>query len=65
MIGRGREEELVMRRGGRAVVARAVEAQRPLKVQKLAHEVEVWGDVGFFPLDKVVRVVERQVELLH
>ena len=65
VIGRGGEEELVMRRRGRAVVTGAVEAQRPLKVQELAHEVEVRGDVGLFPLDEVVRVVERQVELLH
>lgn len=65
MIGRGGEEELVVRRGGRAVVAGAVESQRPLKVQELAHEIEVWGNVGFFPLDEVIRVVKRQVELLH
>ncbi len=65
VIGRGGEEELVVRRGGGAVVAGAVEAQRPLEVQELAHEVEVRGNVGLFPLDEVVRVVERQVELLH
>lgn len=65
MIGRRGEEELVVRRRGRVVVAGAVEAQRPLKVQELAHEVEVWRDVGLFPLDEVVGVVERQVELLH
>lgn len=65
MIGRGGEEELVVRRGGGVVVAGAVQAQRPLKVQQLAHEVEVGGNVGLFPLDEVVRVVEGQVELLH
>lgn len=47
------------------VVTGAVEAQRPLKVQELAHKVEVWRNVRLFPLDKVVSVVERQVELLH
>lgn len=47
------------------VVTGAVEAQCPLKVQELAHEVEVGGNVGLFPLDEVVGVVQRQVELLH
>lgn len=65
MIGRGGEEELVVRRGRRVVITGAVEAQRPLKVQELAHEVEVRGDVRLFPLDEVVSVVEREVELLH
>lgn len=65
VIGRGSEEELLVLRGGRVVVAGAVEAQCPLKVQELAHEVEVGGDVRLLPLDEVVGVVERQVELLH
>lgn len=47
------------------VVTGAVEAQCPLKIQELAHEVKVWRNVGLFPLDKVVGVIERQVELLH
>jgi len=45
VIGRGGEEELVVRRRGRVVVAGAVEAQCPLKVKELAHEVEVRGNV--------------------
>lgn len=65
MIGWGGEEELVVLRGRRVVVAGAVEAQRPLKVQELAHEVKVRRNVGLLPLDEVVGVVERQVELLH
>lgn len=48
-----------------AVVARAFQAERALKVQELSHEVEVWGDVGFLHLDDVVCVVHGQVELLH
>lgn len=52
-------------RGCHAVVARALEAQRALKVQELAHEVEVGWDVGLLHLDNVVRVVHGQVELLH
>lgn len=63
MIGGRGEEELVVGRG--AVVAGAVEAQRPLKVQQLPHEVEVGRDVGLLALDEVVGVVEGQVELLH
>ena len=47
------------------VVTGAVEAQCPLKVQQLAHEVEVRRDVRLLTLDEVVGVVERQVELLH
>lgn len=42
-----------------------MQAQRPLKVQELAHEIEVWGNVGLLPLDKVVGVVEREVKSLH
>lgn len=62
MIGRRGEEELVV---GRAVVAGAVEPQRPLEVQELPHEVEVGRDVGLLHLDNVIRVVHGQVELLH
>lgn len=65
MIGGRGEEELLVRGRRRVVVAGAVEAQRPLEVQQLTHEVEVGRDVGLFPLDEVVGVVERQVELLH
>lgn len=36
-----------------------------LKVFQLTHEVEVGRDVGLAFLDKVVRVVEREAELLH
>ena len=63
MIGRRGEEELLL--VGGTVITGAVQPQRPLKVQELTHEVEVWGNVRLFPLDKVVGVVERQVELLH
>lgn len=62
MIGWGGEVELLSRR---AVVTRAVESQSPFKVQELAHEVKVRGDVGFFPFHKVIGVVQGQVELLH
>lgn len=64
MVGRGGEVERLARCRN-AVVAWTLQAQRALKVQELAHEVEVRGNVGLFPLDEVVRVVERQVELLH
>lgn len=63
MIGWRREKQLLI--GGRVVVTGAVETQSPLKVQELPHEVEVGRDVGLLPLDKVVGVVERKVELLH
>lgn len=56
MIGRRGEVELLIGRG--AVVTWAVQPQCPLEVQQLAHEVEVGGDVGLLPLDKVVGVVE-------
>lgn len=64
MIGRRGE---VQRLGWshHAVVARALEAQRALKVQELAHEVEIGRDVGLLHLDNVIRVVHGQVELLH
>ena len=64
MVGRGGEVELLARRRY-AVVARALQAQRALKVQELAHEVEVGRDVGLLHLDDVVGVVHGQVELLH
>lgn len=64
MVGRGGEVERLARRGD-AVVARTLQAQRALKVQQLAHEVEVGGDVGLLHLDDVVGVVHGQVELLH
>lgn len=63
MIGRRGEEQLLL--VGGPVVARALQAQCPLKVQELAHEVEVWGNVGLLPLDKVIGVVEGEVESLH
>jgi len=63
VIGRRGEEELLL--AGGAVVAGAVQPQRPLEVQELTHEVEVRGNVGLLPLDEVVGVVEREVEPLH
>lgn len=63
VIGRRGEEQLLLVAG--TVVTRALQAQCPLKVQELPHEVEVWGNVGLLPLDKVIRVVEREVESLH
>lgn len=42
-----------------------MQTQCPLKVQELAHEIEVWGNVGLLPLDEVVSVVEREVKSLH
>lgn len=62
MVGGGGEVELFT---GRAVVTRAVESQSPLKVQELAHEIKVWGNVGFFPFHKVIGIVQGQVEFLH
>lgn len=63
MIGWRGEEELLL--AGGAVITRTVQPQRPLKVQELTHEVEVWRNVGLLPLDKVISVVEREVEPLH
>lgn len=63
MIGWRGEEELLL--VGGTVITGAVQPQRPLKVQELTHEVEVWGNVGLLPLDKVISVVEREVESLH
>lgn len=63
MIGwRGEKKLLVC---GGAVVAGSVAPQRPLKVQQLTHEVEVGRNVGLLPLDKVVGVVQGEVESLH
>lgn len=62
VIGWGGEIELL---SWRAVVTRAVKSQSPFKVQELAHEVKVRGDVGLFPFHKVVGVIQGQVELLH
>lgn len=63
MIGRCGEVELLL--AGGSVITGTVQPQRPLKVQKLTHEVKVWGNVGLFPLDKVISVIEREVESLH
>lgn len=63
MIGRCGEEELLL--AGGTVVTRTVQAQCPLKVQELTHEIEVRGNVGLLPLDKVIRVIEGEVESLH
>lgn len=63
MIGWRGEKELLLI--GRAVVTGTVQTQRPLKVQELAHKVEVGGNVGLFPLDKVVRIIERKIQSLH
>ncbi len=57
------EEELLL--AGGTVITGTVAPQRPLKVQELTHEVEVWGNVGLFPLDKVISIVEGEVESLH
>lgn len=64
MIGR-RGEIQWLDRSHYSVVARALESQRALKVQKLAHEVKIGRDVGLLHFDYVVRVVHGQVELLH
>lgn len=64
MICRRGEEELLRVAGG-SVVARAVQPQRPLEVQELAHEIEIGRNVGFLPLDEVVGVVQGEVEPLH
>lgn len=63
MIGWCGEEERLL--AGGTVITGAVQPQRPLKVQELTHEVEVWGNVGLLPLDKVVSIVESEVESLH
>lgn len=63
VIGWRGEEELFLT--GRTVITGTVQPQRPLKVQELTHEVEVWGNVGLLPLDKVISIVERKVESLH
>lgn len=63
MIGRRGEEELLL--AGGAVITGTVQPQRPFKVQKLTHEVEVGGNVGLLSLDKVIRIVQREVEPLH
>lgn len=62
VICRGGEIKLL---SGGAVITRAVESQSPLKVQELAHEVKVWGDIGLFPFHKIIGIIQRQVELLH
>ena len=62
VVGGGSKVELFT---GWAVVTWAVESQSPLKVQQLAHEVKVWGDVGFFPFHKVIGIIKGQVEFLH
>lgn len=64
MIGR-RGEVQRLGRSRYSVVTRALESQRALKVQKLAHEVKIGRDVGLLHLDYVVRIVHGQVELLH
>lgn len=63
MIGWCGEEELLLI--GSTVITGAVQPQRPLKVQELTHEVEVWGNVGLLPLDKVISIVQGKVESLH
>lgn len=63
MIGWCGEEELFL--AGGTVIAGTVQPQCTLKVQELTHEIEVRGNVGFLPLDKVISVVEREVKSLH
>lgn len=63
MIGWCGEEELLL--VGGTVITGTVQPQRPLKVQELTHEVEVGRNVGLLPLDKVISVVEGEVEPLH
>lgn len=55
MIGWRGEEELLL--VGGTVITGAVQSKRPLKVQELTHEVEVWRNVGLLPLDKVICIV--------
>lgn len=54
LVGGGGEIELLR---WDPVVTGAAESQCPLEVQQLAHEVEVWGDVGFLHLDNVISIV--------
>lgn len=63
VIGRRGEKKLLF--AGGAVVAGSVAPQCPLKVQQLTHEVEVGRNVGLLPLDKVVGIVQGEVESLH
>ena len=63
MIGWCGKEELLL--AGRTVITGTVQPKCPFKVQELTHEVEVRGNVGLLPLDKVVSIVEREVESLH
>ena len=55
VIGRCGEAERLL--AGGAVIAGSVTPQRPLKVQELTHEVEVWRNVGFLPLDEVISII--------
>lgn len=64
MVGGGGEVQRLCG-GHHPVIAGALQAQGALKVQELAHEVEVGRDVGLLHLDNVVGVVHGQVELLH
>lgn len=64
MVG-GRGEVKLLARRCHAVVTWALQAQRALKVQELAHEVEVGRDVGFFHFHNVVGIIHGQVQLLH
>lgn len=57
------EEELLL--AGGTVITGTVHRQLPLKVQELTHEVEVWGNVGLLPFDKIISVIEGEVEFLH
>lgn len=63
MIGWRGEKELLLIGG--MVITGAVQPQRPLKVQELTHEVEIRGNIGLLPLDKVICIVQREVEFLH
>lgn len=55
VIGWCGEEELLL--ACRAVITGTLQPQCPFKVQELTHKVEVWGNVGLFPLDKVICIV--------
>lgn len=63
MIGWCGEKELLL--VGGTVITHTVQAQCPLKVQELTHEIEVGGNVGLLPLDKIISVVEGEVKSLH
>lgn len=65
MVGGSGKVEGLCGGGGHAVVTWTVEAQSPLKVQELAHEVKVGGDVRLLHLDNVVGIIHGEVELLH